>query len=105
MTSAGYGVAVLPSVFKDRLNPGLCSKRLRLPVSMPPLQLFMVWRSKNMPAPLQSFLEVARGVAAAKDGARTQKHDGANPPPTRRLFAGRDGATTPAQKRAPVDGK
>ncbi len=105
MASAGYGVAILPSVFKDRLNPSLCSKRLRLPVSMPPLQLFMVWRSRNMPAPLQTFLEVARGIAAAKDGTLTHEHDGTNPPLTRRRFAGRDGATTPAQKRAPVDGK
>ena len=66
MTRAGYGVAILPGVFEERLGPNLCCKRLRLPASMPPLQLSMVWRSKNVSAPLQTFIEIARLQAAAR---------------------------------------
>ena len=95
LASAGYGVAVLPGVFKDHLDPGLCSKRLRLPASMPALQLFMVWRPRNMPAPLQAFLEVARGVAAGQDGARPPQRDGTHLKLTRRGSTEPDGGVRP----------
>ena len=104
MASAGYGVAVLPGVFADKLDPGLCSKRLRLPSSMLPLQLFMVWRPKNMPVPLQSFLKVARGIAAGKNGTRMQKRNQTHLKPIRRGLTDLDGATRSAGTGIVVDG-
>ena len=60
MVAAGYGVAVVPDVFGNTLPPQLRTKLVRLPASVPPLQLFVVWMPDAVSAPAQRFIEVAR---------------------------------------------
>ena len=74
MVAAGYGVAVVPDVFGDTLPPTLRTKRVRLPASVPPLQLSAVWLSDALFIPGQQFLGVTRrfsGFAAKVGGTRT----------------------------------
>lgn len=75
MVAAGYGVAVLPDIFRDNtLPPTLRTKRLRLPAAMPPLQLFMVWRPDDVSPALRGFIEVARRfvtTTTAEGGAQS----------------------------------
>ena len=65
MVAAGYGVAILPDLFEAGKTPPptLQTKRLRLPVSVPPLRLSVVWRPEGASAALGGFLEVARQPA------------------------------------------
>ena len=76
MVAAGYGVAVVPDVFGDTLSPKLRTKLVRLPVSVPPLQLFTVWMPEAASGPMRRFLEVAQRLSAfatATDGTPTKE--------------------------------
>ena len=69
MVAAGYGVAVVPDVLGDTLPPKLRTKLVRLPASVPPLQLFTVWMPEAATRPMRGFLEVTRRLSEFAVGA------------------------------------
>ncbi len=72
MVAAGYGIAILPDIFGQTLQPAFCRKRLRLP--LPSYGLHAVWMRKSDNPLLKNFLAHGRPAAPANGVSRTNFH-------------------------------
>ena len=76
MVAAGYGVGIVPDAFDGPVEPTFKAKRLRLPATVPPFQLHMVWRRDSDYPALRHFLELVRSSAKSIQQIQTRKEHG-----------------------------